>query len=34
MMEFIQTLGKGITQGFMVIAGSYLWNLIKKYIIK
>ncbi len=53
MMEFIQTLGKGITQGFsqfitndlhnyvplfifaaVLIAGSYLWYLIKKYIIK
>ncbi len=52
-MEFIQTLGKGITQGFsqfitndlhsyvplfifaaVVIIGSWLWKMIKKYIIK
>ena len=53
MMEFMQTLGKGIMQGInqfidndlhnfiplfifaaVLIAGSYLWYLIKKYIIK
>lgn len=53
MMEFIQTLCKGVAQGFsqfitndlhnyvplfifaaVVLIGSFLWKMIKKYIIK